>query len=168
MVSPNAPSVCSTLAGQNLNISQSCKSFRNYLAYNSPAVICPTSSHFSLCTYNLLLSNRLKRISMFISEVVFFFFSFFCKLLPLQHSPSHIPAPPACPNFDLCLFNPMNQLCSVKVLLTCTVVWKEVPLDRGSYCNCGADLICFCSYLYHSSALPVFQCLETAALYILS
>ena len=109
-------------------MSLSCRSFRSYLAYNSPAVICPASCIFSLCTHSLLVSSRLKGTSMPISEVLFLHSSLLSSTLP--HT---LPAAPALSNSDLCLLDPMTQLCSVRALPTSTELWKKAPLGRGSF-----------------------------------
>lgn len=145
-----------------MNASHSCKSFGDNLAYNSPAVICPTSCSFSLCIYSLLLSNRLKGTSVFLSEVLFLH-----SFLPSSALPHTFQLPLPTQTL-ICFSTQWVSLCSVKVLPTCTVVWKIVLLGRGSYCDCRAYFICFCSCLYHSSALPIVWCLETAASYISS
>lgn len=128
-----------------MNISQSCKSFRYYLAYNSPAAFCPASCSFSLCIY--ILNNTLKGPPC-LSLKLFFCTAPACPGLSLTHSSC-----PALSKAHLCLFNPMNHLCSAKVFPTCAVIWKKVPRGRGSICD--LELNSFASVLTFITVLHV-------------
>jgi hypothetical protein len=157
----NVSNVCATLARKNSDTFQSCKSFRDCSPYNFPEVICPNSQSFSLCIYSLLLINRCKGTSMFISEVL-------CCCCPCL-----VPSSPVlCLTLSSCLSLPKlwtafstHWIYSVLFRFFLPALWFRKDLWAESCFDCRAFLIGFCSCLLQSSALPVIQCLET---YILS